>query len=63
MEEKYHVPLVKILAKLLEELDPEKTPSVYNRVKKLLIGAPKALGEYEAEYGKISVLSWEKATK
>ncbi|MDD4498022.1 MAG: M1 family metallopeptidase, partial [Methanosarcinaceae archaeon] len=53
MEEKYHAPLVKILAGLLDKLDPEKYPSVYNRSKKLLLGAPKALKTYENAHGKI----------
>jgi aminopeptidase N len=63
MEEEYRLPLAKILAKFLEDLEPEKAPSVYNRVRKLLLGAPKALEEYEAEYGKISALSRERTTK
>ena len=46
MEAKYHTPLVKILADLLAELDAQKFPSVYNRVRKLLLGAPKAVEAY-----------------
>ncbi|MDI9394429.1 MAG: M1 family metallopeptidase [Euryarchaeota archaeon] len=46
METKYHIPLVKILADLLEELDPQKCPSVYNRIRKLLLGAPEAVKGY-----------------
>ncbi len=46
MEAKYHVPLVKILADLLEEIDAQKFPSVYNRVRKLLLGAPQAVKAY-----------------
>lgn len=56
MEEKYHEPLVKILASLLEKLDSEKYPSVYNRSKKLLLGAPVALKAYEARHGKVQAL-------
>jgi len=53
METKYHIPLVKILADLLGELDPQKYPSVYNRIRKLLLGAPKAVKAYNIEHGEI----------
>ncbi len=53
MESKYHIPLVKILANLLAELDPLKFPSVYNRIRKLLLGAPKAVKTYGIEHGEI----------
>ena len=53
MESKYHIPLVKILANLLAELDPLKFPSVYNRIRKLLLGAPKAVKTYGIEHGDI----------
>lgn len=53
MESKYHIPLVKILANLLAELDPQKFPSVYNRIRKLLLGAPKAVKTYGIEHGDI----------
>jgi aminopeptidase N len=52
MEAKYHVPLVKILADLLEQIDAQKYPSVCNRIKQLLLGAPKAVEEYIKEYGR-----------
>ncbi len=53
MESKYHISLVKILANLLAELDPLKFPSVYNRIRKLLLGAPKAVKTYGIEHGEI----------
>ncbi|WP_305064392.1 aminopeptidase N C-terminal domain-containing protein, partial [Methanococcoides sp.] len=53
MEDVYHVPLVDILAQMLKELDSEKVPSVYNRVRKLLKGAPKAVARYQGEIGAI----------
>ena len=53
MESKYHISLVKILANLLAELDPLKFPSVYNRIRKLLLGAPKAVKTYGIEHGDI----------
>ncbi|AKB77699.1 Membrane alanine aminopeptidase N [Methanosarcina horonobensis HB-1 = JCM 15518] len=56
MEIRYHIPLVEILAGLLEELDPQKFPSVYNRIRKLLLGAPKAVEAYGIEHGKIQAL-------
>jgi aminopeptidase N len=63
MEIKYHTPLVKILAGLLEELDPQKFPSVYNRIRKLLLGAPKAVEAYGIEHGKIPSLQPESDEK
>jgi aminopeptidase N len=63
MESKYHVPLVKILADLLSKLDPQKFPSVYNRIRKLLFGAPKAVKAYGIEHGEIKALQPEKPEK
>jgi len=63
MEIRYHIPLVKILADLLEELDPQKCPSVYNRIRKLLLGAPKAVEGYGIEHGKIPALQTENQEK
>ncbi len=63
MESKYHIPLVKILANLLAELDPLKFPSVYNRIRKLLLGAPKAVKTYGIEHGEIPGLQPAKAEK
>lgn len=60
MEAKYHIPLVKILADLLSELDSQKFPSVYNRIRKLLLGAPKAVKTYGIEHGEIKALQSEK---
>ncbi|AKB74632.1 Membrane alanine aminopeptidase N [Methanosarcina lacustris Z-7289] len=60
MESKYHIPLVKILADLLGELDSQKFPSVYNRIRKLLLGAPKAVKTYGIEHGEIKALQSEK---
>jgi len=59
MEKEYRLPLAKLLADLLADLDPESVPSVYNRARKLLLGNKKSLGEYESEYGKIPALEPE----
>jgi aminopeptidase N len=56
MEERYHLPVVKILADLLESLDPKRNPSVYNTARRLLLGAPVALQAYEDEHGAIEAL-------
>ncbi len=53
MEAADQVPLTGILAGLLEDLDPEKTPSVYNTIRRLLAGAPAAVRNYEQAHGKI----------
>ena len=63
MEAKYHVPLVKILADFLEAIDPQKYPSVYNRVRKLLLGAPQAVKEYTRAHGEIKALQPESPGK
>lgn len=63
METKYHIPLVKILADLLGELDPQKFPSVYNRIRKLLLGAPKAVKTYSIAHGEIKALQAEAVQK
>ncbi|AKB22660.1 M1 family metallopeptidase [Methanosarcina sp. WH1] len=63
MAPKYHIPLVKILADLLGELDSQKFPSVYNRIRKLLLGAPKAVKTYSIEHGEIKALQPEKSEK
>lgn len=57
MEERYHVPVARILAALLATLDPEKTPSVYNTARRFLLGAPDAVRAYEEEYGEIPALT------
>lgn len=63
MEPKYHVPLVKILADILEVIDAQKYPSVYNRVRKLLLGAPQAVKEYMTIHGEIKALQTESPGK
>ncbi len=56
MEEADQVPLVGILAGLLEDLDPEKTPSVYNTIRRLLAASPRAVSTYEQKQGIITKL-------
>ncbi|MBN2111119.1 MAG: M1 family metallopeptidase [Methanosarcinaceae archaeon] len=55
MEDEYHMPLVEMLAGFLGRLDAENTPSVYNRVRKILLNTPKAVKRYEEVYGKINL--------
>jgi aminopeptidase N len=56
MEEEYHVPLVEILTTLLQRLDPTAMPSVYNTTRRILIGVPRAVQEYEKMHGKIPAM-------
>jgi aminopeptidase N len=56
MEEEHFVPLVAMLANLLAILDPERTPSVYNTIRRILAGAPRAVDRYQAERGPIAGL-------
>jgi aminopeptidase N len=53
MEVEDQVPLVGVLAGLLEDLDPEKTPSVYNTVRRVLAASPQAVRNYEGTAGTI----------
>jgi aminopeptidase N len=53
MQDADQVPLVGILAGLLSELDPEKTPSVYNTARRILAGAPDSVRNYEKIHGNI----------
>jgi aminopeptidase N len=56
MEEEYHIPLVKILVTLLEQLDPATTPSVYNTTRRILLNIPRSVRQYEAVNGTIKAL-------
>jgi aminopeptidase N len=56
MEEADQVPLVGILAGLLKDLDPEKTPSVYNTIRRLLAESTAAVSKYEQKWGTITRL-------
>ncbi len=56
MQPEYHIPLVSILAEMLDSLDKDAVPSVYNRIRKLLRAAPEALKSYEKEFGVIKGL-------
>ncbi|MEN6379527.1 MAG: M1 family metallopeptidase [Methanofastidiosum sp.] len=56
MEEKHHLELVKALIDIMSNITPEKMPSVYNTARRLLIGAPVALGKYKEIYGELEFL-------
>jgi aminopeptidase N len=56
MEEADQVPLVGILARLLLDLDPAKTPSVSYTARRILARAPQAVQKYEQKQGKIPAL-------
>jgi aminopeptidase N len=53
MEVTDQVPLVGILAGLLQDLDPAKTPSVFNTVRRVLSASPQAVKNYERTAGTI----------
>ncbi|WP_406661909.1 M1 family metallopeptidase [Methanolobus sp. ZRKC3] len=55
MEDEYHIPLVELLVGFLDRLDSDNTPSVYNRIRKILLNTPKAVKRYEAVNGKINL--------
>ncbi|MFA5346704.1 MAG: M1 family metallopeptidase [Methanoregula sp.] len=54
MEETDQVPLVGMLTGLLSELDPEKTPSVYNTIRRLLAASPGAVRNHVQKQGIIT---------
>jgi aminopeptidase N len=56
MDEKDQVPVAGILARLLRDLDPDRTPGVYNTARRILAGAPRAVQKYEQQYGKVPAL-------
>lgn len=49
----HHVDLVNVLVNVLKTLDKEKQPSVFNTIRRILQGNPKAVEQYEREFGKI----------
>jgi aminopeptidase N len=55
MEEEYHIPLVEMMVGFLDRLDPDRTPSVYNRIRKILLNTPNAVKRYEDINGKINL--------
>jgi aminopeptidase N len=56
MEPEYHLPLAGLLADFLKTLDPAVNPVAYNTVRRLLLGAPKAVAACEAKFGPIPAL-------
>jgi aminopeptidase N len=55
MEDEYHIPLVEMMVGFLDRLDQDRTPSVYNRIRKILLNTPNAVKKYEAVNGKINL--------
>ncbi|MCC7576363.1 MAG: M1 family metallopeptidase [Methanomethylovorans sp.] len=55
MEEEYHIPLVEMMVGFLKRLSEDRTPSVYNRIRKILLNTPQAVQRYEAINGKIDM--------
>ncbi|HVP25784.1 MAG TPA: M1 family metallopeptidase [Methanomicrobiales archaeon] len=56
MEEEYHLPLAGMLVDLLGVFDPVGYPVAYNTVRRLLLGAPRALASYEAKFGRVKAV-------
>nr|WP_321498562.1 M1 family metallopeptidase [uncultured Methanolobus sp.] len=55
MEDEYHVPLVEMMVGFLNKLDPENSPSVYNRIRKILLNTSNAVAKYEEINGKVDL--------
>ena len=56
MEEEYHLPLAGLLIDLLGVFSPSGNPVAYNTIRRLLLGAPRAVAAYEAKFGKVKAL-------
>jgi aminopeptidase N len=56
MEEEYLLPLAGLLVDLVGIFDPLGTPVAYNTVRRLLLGAPRALAAYESRFGPVKAL-------
>ena len=55
MKDEYHIPLVEMMFGFLNKLDPENNPSVYNRIRKILLNTPSAVAKYEEINGKVDL--------
>jgi aminopeptidase N len=51
MDPVFHVPLVELLVKVRDPLDPGEFPVIRNTIKRLLIGAPVAVKAWETIRG------------
>ncbi len=56
MDPKQHIALVSIMVALLNSTSPEKTPSVYNTAKRMLVNMKNALNAYEQQNGRLLLL-------
>jgi aminopeptidase N len=56
MEGEYHLPLAGLLIDLLGVFSPSGNPVAYNTIRRLLLGAPRAVAAYEAKFGKVKAL-------
>jgi aminopeptidase N len=56
MEEEYHLPLAGLLVDLMGVLDPTGNPVAHNTIRRLLLGAPRALAAYEEKFGPVKAL-------
>jgi aminopeptidase N len=53
MEEAYHLPLIGLLVRVKERISRDQVPVVWNTIRRLIAGAPRAREAYEAEHGPI----------
>ncbi|MDD1718523.1 MAG: hypothetical protein LUQ25_00555, partial [Methanoregulaceae archaeon] len=56
MDERHQVPLVGILVTFLSELDPVKSPGLRNTIRRLLLGAPRAVARFEEIHGNTGLI-------
>jgi len=53
MEEEYHEPLIDLLVSVQKSLDPSREAVVLHTIRRLLIGAPRAVQAWEATHGPV----------
>jgi aminopeptidase N len=56
IDAEHQVPLVKMIDDVLQQLSPEKTPSAYNSLKRILLGSKKAIESYTKAGGKLKAI-------
>ena len=52
LDKAYRADAVGVLVDVLDNISPEKSPSVLHRIRKILLGSPLSVGEFEQESGR-----------
>jgi len=57
MEEEYHLPLIGLLVTVRDQLDPDTSAVIHHTIRRLLMGAPKAVHAWESVNGPLAGIS------